>query len=657
MVNLLFIKTTIRIYITIVLGFLINHLIMGGGFAAVLISLAAAYFLMFFIEHLILKYLKPLLKYKNHFLLLCILISFVVFLDMAKSDVYQYFYGVLILSVAYLIWKRMNAAAPPPPLKNIFFVMAFFASAFTYFGCEAFANEEIFSRYGFNEYMAMFVAIGGLWAAYHYLFAWAAEKILEILNSPKITSKKPLNESDYIFDKKLFFVLSAVFVLSRVPFILAFYPGVVSFDTALQLMQARGLMDFYNSHPVVSTLFIKLFYDIGILITGDYTSAIIFITIAQVTVLSFICSYAVVLLKKIKAPKPVWIGVFLYYALLPLHGSYGIYLGKDSLFSGFLLLTSVSVTDILVFKRDKMSAPSFITFIIGGMGMLLFRHNGVYAFAPLIAVTLIILFIVKFNKKSIHKIIISSLVVFAVYFGVSFTVTRAIEYKTVTPTFPLIIQQIARVVVYGGDINANEAQFIEDYLLPMETLKNEYTPWLADPLYSGWYGFIKKPFEFIKLWFGLMIKNADLYADAFIFQTYGFWSPLDLSRAPIITYNANHIAENHYDIDLGIDMTFAFPKLNEAFISFITNTTVLPAVSLTLGVGIIIFMIVAAAVLCVYKKGPVYIIPFVLTLMLWATVLISTPLFYEMRYIYAVFLTAPFLIGLLFSGPPPVKRE
>ncbi|MBQ9069545.1 MAG: hypothetical protein IJ131_10930, partial [Eggerthellaceae bacterium] len=100
-------------------------------------------------------------------------------------------------------------------------------------------------------------------------------------------------------------------------------------------------------------------------------------------------------------------------------------------------------------------------------------------------------------------------------------------------SYGIPLQQVAAVVVYDGDLTDEQSQFL-DTLLPLEDYKEEYIPCSVDGI--KWADHFDTEFfdshrpEFMRIWAEVGLQNPGLYANAYIMESYEYWSFADIGR-------------------------------------------------------------------------------------------------------------------------------
>lgn len=324
---------------------------------------------------------------------------------------------------------------------------------------------------------------------------------------------------------KLPFVSFVLIVLCRIPWLLYSYPGIMTPDSINQFRQVVGISPFSNHHPWVHTMTISLFYHIGRLFTSDINNAFLFFTLFQICFMAFAASYLIWVITKYTKSLPLLSGIIAFYVLLPYHNVMAICIWKDVMFSGTLLLFCTSLFYLLKEGIKKQNLFSLILYFISGFLMCLYRSNGWYAFI----VTLpFLLFAFRKTWKIMFPL---HIVLLALILFVKGPVMN--HYNVEQPDFiesiSIPLQQVGRVIATGQELTQEQETLIKK-IIKTEYVPELYTEYISDNMkelvrtYNPDYLITHKP-DYLKLWIELGLKYPDIYFDAYIAQTRGYYSP------------------------------------------------------------------------------------------------------------------------------------
>jgi len=314
-------------------------------------------------------------------------------------------------------------------------------------------------------------------------------------------------------------------VLCRIPWLLYSFPGILTPDSINQFEQVLGMIPYSNHHPWLHTMTISLFYHIGTLFTSNINHAFAFYTIFQICFLAFAASYLLWIISKYIKSLPILFGVIAFYALMPYHNVMAICIWKDVLFSGALLLFCTSLFYLIKEGITRKTLFPTIVYFISGFLMCLYRSNGWYAFI----LTLPFLFLTfRRQWKIMYPLHIFLLCLILLIKGPVMN-----HYEVKQPDFiesiSIPLQQIGRTIATGQELTLEE-NLLLDKIIDQSYVPELYTEYISDnmkelvrannPEYL-----LKNKREYFNLWLELAIKYPEIYWDAYIAQTHGFYSP------------------------------------------------------------------------------------------------------------------------------------
>lgn len=351
-------------------------------------------------------------------------------------------------------------------------------------------------------------------------------------------------------------------------YIIAFYPIILSPDPSFQIkmyfnehtkyidwvIRRSPKVNLTTHHPIIHTFLLGGAIQLGRLIGSDNFGLLIY-SLFQTAVLAATLSYTIYYTKKLKISNSVRLLLLAIYALVPMFPFYAMSGVKDTIYTCLVILYTMFLLDILLFKKDeKLSLFEIIENTCLIILLMLFRNNGIYV----ILLSLPFLFLIrKLNRKKMGVILGSSL---AIYFVIVKIVIpgMGISDGSIREALSIPFQQTARYVKEHGESIKKEERKAIDKVLGYEDLKERYDPIKADP--------VKNEFnkdatsedlkEYFKFWFQGLLKHPDTYLQATMNNVYGYFYP-NSTRWYIYYKYDNRITQNdlvdyHYNSLSGI---------------------------------------------------------------------------------------------------------
>lgn len=339
-----------------------------------------------------------------------------------------------------------------------------------------------------------------------------------------------------------------------------------------------------------------------------------------------------------------WVtAALLVFALMPYHIIYSFTMWKDVLFGGVCLLFICALYRNI--KNIGSVRTNIVTLIIGAFGTCLLRSNGYLA----LFLTFIILIMVlgKEHKNALLAVSAVLVVTFMMKHGLlSFL---GVAQPDTAEFLSIPEQQIARLLVEEAELSEDEIAQIS-MVVDIDQVKREYLPYISDPVKdivrnNGLKYLDEHKTDYLKLWLRLGCRYPGVFIRAWVDQTKGYWN-----GGYDYWVVASGIEENSYGIHTTGKNNILEKGIDFAVRKFFNNSIFDLFRSIGLHVWIIVF---AMTVMIVEKRKESVICVLLLALIL--TLLVSTPVFSEFRYAYAVFTSFPFVVLITFGTPRSVE--
>ena len=424
------------------------------------------------------------------------------------------------------------------------------------------------------------------------------------------------------------------------------YPGLITADSVSQIGQV--LKDSYsNHHPFWHTMIIRACIKTGLILFEDMNSACAVYGVFQIVCMAAVFAFLTMTLYQAGMPKGWLIITIAVYVMIPYHILYSFAMWKDVLFAGMVALFGCAIYRIL--KGIGSNAANYITLVLGTVGFALLRSNGWIA---LLITSVYAAFIFGKKYRRVTFIILGLL---AMTFILKHPVLNLMNIRQPDTVEHLSIpeQQIARLVVEDAELTAEEKKKIEK-VMGIEEAKDNYEPYISDPIKavirgSGQKYLNKHKMEYLTLWLNLGFRYPELYFEAWVDQTKGYWN--GGYSYPVAEMS---IYYNEYDIYEDPPAGWVTDALSAWRDVFLEGSLFEPFRSIGLHVWAVALMLF----ILVIEKRKTRIIPASL-LAIILTLLISTPVFSEFRYAYALFALFPFVIFVTYAdtGTEPLPGK
>lgn len=442
-----------------------------------------------------------------------------------------------------------------------------------------------------------------------------------------------------------------IIMICWMPYFLAYFPGLLSNDSVWQMDQVLGIRPYSNHHPFTHTMLIKLFYTIGHTVFGTVNGGIATCTFFQMAAMALIFSYLIYTIYS-HGVKTGWCAAALaYFALVPFHAMYSITMWKDILFGGVVLLFVISIWKLLTrYRNGKPIWPALPLFAVSGIFVSLLRTNGFLAFLLCIPFAVVML---RRHWLPVLASCIASVVVVLMVLGPVMSAFQVIPVDTVE-ALSIPLQHISRVIADDKPLTAEQTELIEK-LAPVEEIRQAYRSTISDPVknlirhYNNQQAFSEYKWDYLRLWISLALKYPGEILLAQADQTYGYWYP-DVQYWNVWTY----MLENEF----GAEMTpLIGGPLYNAVRAAATSYRSIPVYGMVWSIGLNVLVFFALAAVCIVKRRAWLLTAFLPIAAVFLTLMISTPVYAEFRYIYCLFTTLPFLICVTFLSTEKHRKS
>ncbi|MDE7340107.1 MAG: hypothetical protein K2N80_06020 [Lachnospiraceae bacterium] len=444
----------------------------------------------------------------------------------------------------------------------------------------------------------------------------------------------------------IFFVWGGVFLVCLIcyfPYFLTYYPGVIEYDSWKQLQQVFGA-PYKNHHPWIHTMLIKAVYHIGFSLFKSENRAVALYSLCSMSMLAFAFATSIACLYR-KGVKKSWLLFLLaFYALSPINGMYSISMWKDIPFATFMLLYIILLYKLVDNARQQQNSLLYWSaFVPVGFLVCFFRTNGLYMFLLMIPFTIYL-----FRKRLKPAIVSLCMVICLIVAYKGFILPYfQVEEVDLIESLSIPAQQIAAAVSYGGDMAE------EDMLLLEEIIDTSRIPeaYLGSPNCSDAIKILVRETDnqqyiaahkgsFLLLWLRTGIRNPYYYFKAYVDETFGYW----YHKVRACNVWATYIFEGA--AGLGIERECKMPG---------RSANIIPALitwyrghfDKYFSCGIYIYLLLFGFLESLRQKKENWFAAIPL-FCVWFTLLISTPLYADLRYIYAIHATLPFVMIILF---------
>ena len=560
--------------------------------------------------------------------------------------------SVLLIYFIYKFYQKSTIIHKKKSLKVLSLILAFFMIFGNSFMCVG-STALIFKNIGYFL-LSLIMYIG-----YYYLFLVLISYLFRFLdknNFSEENKEKKDNKFVATFKKHPFLFSLCFIVICWLPYIISYYPIILSPDPSFQIRQFFGIRTKYadyailldenvvmtNHHPVTHTMLLGGCLKLGTMIGND-NLGLFFYSIIQISVLASVLAFSIYYMQKMGLKTKYLIGVLLIYALVPMFPLYAMSGVKDVLFGAFIFLYFIFLHNLVKTKCEGYKWWNYLLIIILLILICLFRNNGIHVLILSLPFTLII------ARKKWKQLLTVMVCVFGFY-GVFDKVI--LPYYKITPgsireVLSVPFQQTARLAKYHGNEFTEEEIAVIDKILGYDDLAERYDPELADPVKNEFnkYATDEDLKEYFKVWFNGLIKHPGTYIEATMNNVYGFFYP-EKTKWYVYYKFDDRITENGFDYHYN-SLETSRNILSEYAVAF----PYIPGIGLISNIGFNVWIIFTLFAYAIYKKlykNILILAPALILILVCVVGPANTYFRYALPFIFAM----PFIIGVFLE-----KRE
>lgn len=446
-------------------------------------------------------------------------------------------------------------------------------------------------------------------------------------------------------------ILTFLFMLlCWLPVLLAVYPGFFVYDAQEEWLQVAS-RTFTTHHPLVHVLMLGGIICAVHKVTGSYNLGIACYMVVQMMVVSGVFTYLLSFMRKRKVSKAVRLLSLFYFAFFPVVVMFTLCSAKDTLFAAALLLLLLALLDM---GSDEevffVSKSRKLFFVLSAVAMMLFRKNGVYAFAVMVPILLLC------HKKYLKKLAVLLAVIFLSYFVINtgLTVVFHAQGGENQEILTVPIQQLARTYKFSQEVFEPEDVEALHEILPEEALVL-YNPKLSDPVKVHFQNevFAADKSKYVVLWVRIGLKKPLSYINAWLMNSYGFWYPdtvIDVySGNTVFTFTYADSSYFGYEVEEPGFRDSKIPWLDEAYrkLALEISQEKIPIYSMLYSPGGIFWCIAFVFAYVLYRKKYHIVIPYMMVLIVWLTVILGPT--YLPRYVLIFWYGLPLFAAMLLE--------
>ena len=445
---------------------------------------------------------------------------------------------------------------------------------------------------------------------------------------------------------------SAVIFLCWLPVFLAYYPSVFAYDAEGQLYQVLA-HDYSTHHPLMHTLFLGAFFQMGGQVFGSYSAGMAVHSIVQMLLMAAAFGYTLAYLFHRKVSVYLRVMLLIFYALFPANSILALSTTKDVLFSALVLLYTITVYRMAVSggeSGEPITKKDWCAYMLVSAFLLMFRNNAVYAFV--ISTPFIYLGLRKRKDRQNTSLqrtyLLAAVGAFVLFVVGSMTLKTFLGAQSGSPREMLSIplQQMARTRVWTeGTLSTEMRQELDKYL-PSEWVFAAYNPYLADPVKNR--AIVHDdPKGLVRTWIRLGIEHPQIYVDAFLDNSIGYWFLEDKTHAQIYGIGTEtgfgYLSTDNRVMPAGCEIVehSYLPALRAAMERVVSDNVYqnLPVIRWIFSPALYWWMLCMYMAVAIYRRKYILLLPAAFFVIYYLTLLLSPTVL--IRYMYPFVVTVP----------------
>lgn len=438
-------------------------------------------------------------------------------------------------------------------------------------------------------------------------------------------------------DRKLFPVLWLVLTVCWIPAYLAWFPGILGYDTPGQIAALWGYETLTSHHPLFHTWLLGLFFKAGELI-DNYSAAYAVFTALQTVAVTGSLAASFAFLRRRRVPVPLLLAAMLWVIANPMLQTLTFNATKDILYGASMLLFIISFWELI----EPLKPPgksAYMKVFVSGLLVCLFRNQGIYIFLVLTVFCLLL----RMRSKRLYGCLVGIMACYGI-FCIFCTNVLKIPEGDKREMLSVPMQQMAavgyqRLMSGGGNISEDQLQIMEEIIPEQYILAWDSAS--ADPVKSGFETeeFGAHLLRHLNNYIQIGLQNPDIYLETFRGMIAAYW---DMNRNPFRTLAFSYTFSdmNRWDIKLESILGFyAEMLMNRGFVDPIPVWNQ-PAVS--------IWCMPALAAVAYARRRKTLFLGSLPAILYFGTILLGPVAL--LRYMYPLMLAQPLLLGMLFCS-------
>lgn len=441
------------------------------------------------------------------------------------------------------------------------------------------------------------------------------------------------------------------------------YPGMIMYDSMMQILQAFNLPNqladhvvlinpevfVTTHHPFIHTMLIKFFLWIGECV-GSLDFGIFLHVWTQCLVMAALIAY---ILRYVQAYIPskamrFWSIVF---AINPIVLMYSILITKDTIFACLFAIFAIRMYEYAknhdVIKQKKW----WFSFLLVLLAASIFRNNFMYA----AVLSLLYICIRHANKKYMIGLLVTYLCIFFSYSSVLIP-ALGVSSGSIREVISVPFQQTAN---YAQQYELTKEEYeVISKVLNVEAIKETYNPEVSNNVKNTFNKEATKEelVDYFVTWGKMFFKHPKAYFDAYFNMFYGYFS-----TGPVYTAAYNSMINDvvrQYIANAGIALPPQHNFIKMIWSGMMFAFQLCPVLYLITNGGVYTWVI-AATILCLLRRKQKHMMIMYLPFILYFATLLISPAnaTQEYRYMFPYLIAMPVFLLPVYNTNPRAQES
>ena len=325
-------------------------------------------------------------------------------------------------------------------------------------------------------------------------------------------------------------------LLCEIPYMLALFPGIVSFDGAVQIAQGMRWEHFTWHHPPFVSYLYGFFAEKGIE-WGNRELGLFLIVMIQSILVAFAFSRAILCMKRLRIPCVLRALALIFYAVYPVWPTWAMTIIKDSLFYPLYLLFTCLLIELVCpdqyLPDRKGRAIIWAKLLVVGLMLCLTRNNGIYE--VMLSLPLALFVVPRRERIALLAVV---LILPASYLYIDRVIWPGlVDTDNVRiDRYTAQLQQTARYSIYHPDDVTPDERRLLDEILDVERMRELYDPENGDLVKEALrvresergfeiYEMTGREHEYERVWLAQGLRHPATYIQSYLNGCYGYLYP------------------------------------------------------------------------------------------------------------------------------------